>query len=629
MLRWILLLGFCMAVIVVRNPMTIVEFDQISDLALALGVGIVVTIAYGAMIAFKPLRPYAIYGQIAGDLLITGFFVYVSMNSQPVNTAGLPFYSDAGVMLLITGISCTMMLTGVLRLGAASGLAYGLGIVLAIAAALVIHPLFNIDAFINNPLPYIPPIFFLALVGTLAGIWSNGFHEDNSASRRQLLDDYEKMEIRVEKMQARVRLLSEMTTKLNSTLNFQAILDATANLGRMSVRSDRDIRTVSLVLLIEDENLLTVAAGSGIRDDDMGLKFTGEEGLIARTLNESEPILTDFETTRRDPELKRVVALRGIQSLLCIPLRAGLDIYGLIVIGTTEKNAFNGDSLETLKAIGVQATMAMQNAILYTGLMEEKDRLIDIEDNARKALVRDLHDVPTQTMSYVAMQLSVIPMIAERTPENLKKEVEELHASAMRAVSEIRHVMFTLRPMSLETRGLGAALKELTNKIENTYKQPITLDYDERVDKVLDKTKQGTIFYLIEEATSNARKYAEASMIKVQLRLIRGQLVIRIADNGKGFDTRNAKDKSIKQGSFGMVNMEERAGLAGGTLEMQSRKGKGTSITVKIPIDSAKLPPEMQSATAKRDTASHRKSIRETQSQRELVMGRGPLSPGS
>ena len=630
-LRWILLIGFSVVLVLVHNPALNTETSQMDHLIVAAGIGAVATLIYGVMIAIKDLRPYAIYAQVAGDLLIAGAFVLASIETRPPESMGLPYYEDAGVMLLVTGVLTTMMITGVLRLGAASATIYGAGILGAAAAATTLSTSFVFEAVIDNPLPYLPPIVFVVLVGLITGIWSNGFSEDNSVKRNQLLDEYDKMEQRVDKMQERVRLLSEMTTRLNSTLNFQSILESTANLGRMTVRSGRNTRTVSMVLLIEDENLLTVAASSGIRDEDMRRRFQGEEGLVARALDLSDPILAGYQELRNDPELKYVVALRDIQSALFIPLRAGLDIYGVVIIGTTQKDAFDSDSLETLKAIGVQATMAMQNAMLYTGLQDEKDRLVEIEENARKALVRDLHDVPTQTMSAVAMQLSIIPMIAESNPDTLRGEVENIRQMSLRAVDEIRHVMFTLRPLSLENHGLGAALEELKRKIEGTFRQPLSLEYDPYADLLLDKNKQGTVFYLVEEATNNARKYAEASMIRILFRVAHGELVVRISDNGKGFDASNARDNSMNKGSFGMVNMHERAGQVGGTLDIQSKKGKGTTITVRIPVNTDRIPaPSSRNGKSKFDTTPRKKSIRDTQSNPQLVMAnRGPLSPGS
>jgi signal transduction histidine kinase len=101
------------------------------------------------------------------------------------------------------------------------------------------------------------------------------------------------------------------------------------------------------------------------------------------------------------------------------------------------------------------------------------------------------------------------------------------------------------------------------------------------VETALDQNAQGVIFYLVEEAVNNARKYAEASMINVKVGRKGSVILVRIADNGKGFEMGSiaGNDKS-----YGMTNMRERAELLDGTLKVESAPGIGTTITATIPI---------------------------------------------
>jgi signal transduction histidine kinase len=156
---------------------------------------------------------------------------------------------------------------------------------------------------------------------------------------------------------------------------------------------------------------------------------------------------------------------------------------------------------------------------------------------------------------------------------------------ALRATEEIRHVMFTLRPLALETQGLTAALNQLAEKMQSTYKQPMQVKIEPRIEQVLKKDAHGTLFYLIEEAANNARKYAKASMIQVRGTIEDNAVIVRVRDNGKGFDMGAVGNNYEKRGSFGMVNMRERAELINGAFDLQSAPGKGTQVTVRIPIE--------------------------------------------
>src|SRR5690606_26328784 len=113
------------------------------------------------------------------------------------------------------------------------------------------------------------------------------------------------------------------------------------------------------------------------------------------------------------------------------------------------------------------------------------------------------------------------------------KKVEEL---ARKTTREIRHMLFTLRPLVLESQGLTAALDQLAEKIRDTHNQAVAVHVDSRVEALLDSHQQGVIFYIIEEAVGNARKHAEAELISVNV-TVRGEaVVVEISDNGVGFD---------------------------------------------------------------------------------------------
>lgn len=88
----------------------------------------------------------------------------------------------------------------------------------------------------------------------------------------------------------------------------------------------------------------------------------------------------------------------------------------------------------------------------------------------------------------------------------------------------------------------------------------------------------------IEEAIGNAKKYAASSEILIQMGLHQGQLIAQVADKGPGFDVDQVKGSYDKRGSLGLLNMDERAKMIGGSTTIQSASGKGTTITVRIPF---------------------------------------------
>ncbi len=114
-------------------------------------------------------------------------------------------------------------------------------------------------------------------------------------------------------------------------------------------------------------------------------------------------------------------------------------------------------------------------------------------------------------------------------------KIEDL---ARRTTKEIRHMLFTLRPLVLESQGLAAAFKSMAEKVQETYNQEVIVQVDERAVEAMEVGKQAVVFYLADEAVTNARKHAQAAHIWLRLKMLRDSLcLLEVEDDGIGFDT--------------------------------------------------------------------------------------------
>jgi signal transduction histidine kinase len=172
----------------------------------------------------------------------------------------------------------------------------------------------------------------------------------------------------------------------------------------------------------------------------------------------------------------------------------------------------------------------------------------------------------------------------EKNPAGVPDELRKVEDIARKTVKEIRHMLFTLRPLILESQGLAAALSQLAEKVHETHGQAVATRVGQNVENVLDQHQQGVIFYIVEEAINNARKHAQAELISVNVGLQEDVVIVQIADNGVGFNTTAVDTNYEQRGSLGMVNMRERAALLDGTLQIESTPGKGTKVMVVAPI---------------------------------------------
>ncbi len=432
----------------------------------------------------------------------------------------------------------------------------------------------------------------IAGVGGLAGVLAlsmgQALRQSNSGqdTQHETLLVQEAQMLRI--MRERARAIYEMAITLSSTLDHRRVMEVAQDIGALSLREDlgTDTRLVSAILLFRgEEKKLRVITARGLTPADQHVALAGQRGVLGLALKQMQPIFGGKGID--DPELRYFAAFQDAKSVLAIPLGAGYDLYGVIVFGCDQPNAFSDNQVELMTAIGTQATLSLQNAVLYQNLLAEKVKIVEVEEDARKKLARDLHDGPTQSVAAIAMRANYIRRLIERQPQQAVEELWKVEELARRTTKEIRHMLFTMRPLVLENQGLVAALRQLAERMLDTHDTNVVVQATPNVETYLDTNAQGVLFYIIEEAANNARKHAQSEQIWVRLYHKDNFVVAEIEDKGVGFDVEATDADYDQRGSLGMINMRERAGLIEGQLQIQSAVGKGTKISVLVPVDVA------------------------------------------
>jgi signal transduction histidine kinase len=390
---------------------------------------------------------------------------------------------------------------------------------------------------------------------------------------------------RLRSTREQARAIFEMANTLSATLDHRHVLEEAQAIGMLNLRAGlgEDVHLISAVMLFQGEgNKLRVVTSRGLTRADRLVAVPGRRGVLGLALQQGEPVFAGDAV--RDPELRYFVAFQDTKSVLAIPLKFGFEVYGAMVFGCDQPDAFTDEHVELMTAIGTQSALSLQNAVLYQNLRLEKEKIVAVEEDARKKLARDLHDGPTQSVAAIAMRVNYIRRLIERQPQQALEELWKVEELARRTTKEIRHMLFTLRPLVLETQGLVAALQQLVEKMRETHNLNVGIKAQPEVEKYLDTNAQGILFYIVEEAVNNARKHAQAEQIVVRLYERDSNVVVEIEDNGVGFDVGAVDANYDQRGSLGMINMRERTELIEGTLRIQSAKGRGTKITIQIPI---------------------------------------------
>ncbi|MDQ0200595.1 sensor histidine kinase [Neobacillus ginsengisoli] len=234
---------------------------------------------------------------------------------------------------------------------------------------------------------------------------------------------------------------------------------------------------------------------------------------------------------------------------------------------------------ERIDKIGKQmAEQAKLSQRLATEKVEDQEtRIQEIISQERNRLARELHDSVSQQLFAASMMMSAIneaKQHTEATPEakQLKLVEEMIHQSQL----EMRALLLHLRPVALKNKSLREGIEELL--IELT--QKVTMDINWKLETFsLDKGVEDHLFRILQESVSNTLRHAKASKLEVLLIKREDLVILRIVDDGIGFEV-----EETKAGSYGMQNMHERALEVGGTLKVISIKNKGTRLEVKVPV---------------------------------------------
>jgi PAS domain S-box-containing protein len=222
----------------------------------------------------------------------------------------------------------------------------------------------------------------------------------------------------------------------------------------------------------------------------------------------------------------------------------------------------------------------------YTHRLQHlSQRLLEAQETERRRIARELHDQIGQDLSVIKINLQALKRLPAGT---IGPQVDETIRVVESVLMTARNLSLELRPSMLDDLGLAAALRWYLDR--QSQRAGFTLQLTaENVDGRLAPTIETACFRLAQEALTNIIRHAHAEHVHVGLRLWNDQLQMRIADDGRGFDVEAARQRASRGESFGILGMEERALLAGGTLEIISASGQGTTIIACFPLNQSPL----------------------------------------
>ncbi|HXF72461.1 MAG TPA: ATP-binding protein [Actinomycetota bacterium] len=204
-------------------------------------------------------------------------------------------------------------------------------------------------------------------------------------------------------------------------------------------------------------------------------------------------------------------------------------------------------------------------------------RLTDAQEEERRLIANAFHDDAIQIMTAISMRLGVL--LRRPTDPETAEALAHLDESLREAIARSRRLLFELRPSSLDRQGLAAAVRELLDRFAD--EQAVRCELDDALATEPGAEARACAFRIVEEALRNVRNHARARAVRVELRDADDGFVVRVSDDGRGFDP--AAMPESPPGHLGLTAMRERAELAGGWCRIQSAPGAGTTVEAWLP----------------------------------------------
>lgn len=213
-------------------------------------------------------------------------------------------------------------------------------------------------------------------------------------------------------------------------------------------------------------------------------------------------------------------------------------------------------------------------------------RVIKAQEEERRRVAREIHDGPAQTLSSIVHKLEICERHIDTDLEKAREELKNLKRTVRDSLIDVMRIIYDLRPMSIEDLGLIPTLEKYIEKFSLESDIQVNFQIIGVKRDIQDKNVTLTIFRIVQEALNNIRNHSNSKTAEVVIEFLPLRLVLKVSDRGIGFDSNEIKvDMDDTTGGFGLFSMKERIELLDGTLDIDSRVGKGTTIRVTIPYD--------------------------------------------
>jgi signal transduction histidine kinase len=262
----------------------------------------------------------------------------------------------------------------------------------------------------------------------------------------------------------------------------------------------------------------------------------------------------------------------GVQGETAVEVRDRGELLGALSVRMPAADPMNPAKEKLVRDLAAQAGLVLRNVRLVEDLRASRQRLVAAQDEERRRLERNIHDGAQQQLVALAVKARLARQLTERDPAKTAEMLAQIEAETQTALEDLRDLARGIYPPLLADRGLVAALEAQSRKAS----VPVSVEADAVGRYSADV--ETTVYFCTLEALQNVAKYADADGTVIRLSQSNGSLSFEVVDEGRGFDP-----DAVATGS-GLQGMADRLAAVGGSLEIRSAPGRGTTVAGRVPV---------------------------------------------
>lgn len=352
-----------------------------------------------------------------------------------------------------------------------------------------------------------------------------------------------------------------------------------------------------IALFDESRETLTLRAERGMPEPllDIETLYCTDGGLVCQVVETGRPLLVKDVHTSPDvpPDFVEAAARSGYCSFFSAPILVRGEMLGVLNAFSHESILLDDDRISLLVAVCNQLGIAIENSRLWEEVKRKElvrakllAKAVSAQEQERRRISRELHDETGQALTTLLVQLTITEELSDL--DAIYNHIRSLRKTVSQTIEEVRRLSLDLRPSTLDDLGLIPTLEWYVEEYERNTEINVHFSVKNMQDVPVSHEIEVELYRVIQEALTNVTRHARAEAVWVELERKKNVVIVGIRDDGRGFDAGAAL--ALESQSLGLLGMQERMELLGGTFALTSNPGQGTQLRLTVPITEERHP---------------------------------------